>query len=159
MSDSLQNRKWLRVAVLTAILLIPLFYFFSPMIFEGKRPTGVDISASLGNTHLYKEYQDKTGEKVLWNPNIFAGMPVYPRITPQIPGVGTLLSKLGRIAYQFFWYYLAGALGVFFLLRYKKVSWYLALIPAMAFMLLPHWMALIHLGHFAKLRAFMAVPW
>jgi hypothetical protein len=66
---------------------------------------------------------------------------------------------MSKILYTYFWYYLIGALGIFFLLKYKKLPWYIALIPALAYMLLPHWMALLHVGHFAKLRAFMIMPW
>ncbi|MCD6337505.1 MAG: hypothetical protein J7M01_04660, partial [Candidatus Marinimicrobia bacterium] len=159
MSELKQTQKWVKPLVVTLVFLIPLLYFFSPMIFNGQRPTGVDISASKGNTNLYVKYQEESGEKVLWNPNIFAGMPVYPRITPTIIHADSFISLLGKVIYSYFWYYLIGALGIFFLLRYKKIPWYIALIPALAYMLLPHWMALLHVGHFAKLRAFMILPW
>lgn len=159
MSELKQTQKWVKPFVIGLVLLIPLLYFFSPMIFQGQRPTGVDVSASKGSTNLYVEYQEKSGEKVLWNPNIFAGMPVYPRITPKIAHVDSFISMLSKVIYSYFWYYLIGALGVFFLLKYKKLPWYIALIPAIAYMLLPHWMALLHVGHFAKLRAFMIMPW
>lgn len=159
MNELKQTQKWIKPLVVTLVFLIPLLYFFSPMIFNGQRPTGVDITASKGNTNLYVKYQEESGEKVLWNPNIFAGMPVYPRITPTIIHVDNFVSLLGKVVYSYFWYYLIGALGIFFLLRYKKIPWYIALIPAVAYMLLPHWMALLHVGHFAKLRAFMILPW
>lgn len=159
MSELKQTQKWAKPLVVALVFLIPLLYFFSPMIFNGQRPTGVDISASKGNTNLYVKYQEESGEKVLWNPNIFAGMPVYPRITPAVIHADNIITLLGKVVYSYFWYYLIGALGVFFLLRYKKIPWYIALIPAVAYMLLPHWMALLHVGHFAKLRAFMVFPW
>ena len=159
MTDREHTAFWVKALIVGAVLLIPLFYFFSPMIFEGLRPAGVDISASKGSTHLYTEYEKASGKEVLWNPNVFAGMPVYPRITPKILHADTLIHFLGRVSYRFFWYYLAGALGVFFLLRYKKIPWYIACISALAFMLLPHWISLLHVGHFSKLRAFMIIPW
>lgn len=159
MQDIKANKNWIKPLVVAFVLLIPLLYFFSPMIFKGERPTGVDISASKGSTNLYLEYQKESGEKVLWNPNIFAGMPIYPRITPMILHIDSLIGFLSKAVYMYFWYYFFGALGIFFLLRYKKIPWYIALIPALAYMLLPHWMALLHVGHFAKLRAFMAMPW
>ncbi|MCK4812544.1 MAG: hypothetical protein KAT14_01255, partial [Candidatus Marinimicrobia bacterium] len=159
MIEQKKTKFWVKFLIVTMVLLIPLFYFFSPMIFQGQRPTGVDISASKGSTHMYVEYQKESGEKVLWNPNIFSGMPVYPRITPSIIHIDSIIGLLSKVVYQYFWYYLVGALGIFFLLRYKKIAWYIAIIPALAFMLLPHWMALIHVGHFAKLRAFMIMPW
>lgn len=159
MSDIKHTQKWVKPLVIAVVLLIPLFYFFSPMIFEGQRPTGVDTSASTGSKNLIYQYQDENNERALWNPNIFAGMPTYPRITPTIIHADSFINFVGKMTYSFFWYYLLGALGVFFLLRYRGISWYIALIPALAFMLLPHWMALLHVGHFAKLRAFMITPW
>ncbi|MCK4530760.1 MAG: hypothetical protein KAU44_06245, partial [Candidatus Marinimicrobia bacterium] len=159
MSELKQTQKWVKPLVVALVLFIPLLYFFSPMIFQGHRPAGVDISASKGSTNLYVKYQQESGKKVLWNPNVFAGMPIYPRITPQIIHADSFIGQLGKVIYSYFWYYLIGALGVFFLLRYKKIPWYIALIPAVAYMLLPHWMALLHVGHFAKLRAFMILPW
>jgi len=159
MSELQNTRKWVKPLIVAVVLLIPLFYFFSPMIFQGERPAGVDISASKGKTNLYVDYQEKSGEKVLWNPNVFAGMPVYPRITPATIHIDSFISLLSKGIYMYFWYYLLGALGVYFLLKYKKMPWYIALIPALAYMLLPHWMALLHVGHFAKLRAFMIMPW
>lgn len=154
-----KSERTIQILTVSAVLLIIALYFFSPMIFKGLRPMGVDISASKGSTNLYKEYQEKSGERALWNPNVFAGMPLYPRITPSIIHVDTLINNLGRISYAFFWYYLAGALGIYLLLRYKKQPWYISLIAAAAFILLPHWLALLEVGHFTKLRAFMIIPW
>ncbi|MDZ7796362.1 MAG: hypothetical protein U5N56_04645 [Candidatus Marinimicrobia bacterium] len=45
------------------------------------------------------------------------------------------------------------------MLRYKKIEWYIALIAGLAFILLPHWISLLHVGHFSKIRAFMVIPW
>jgi len=154
-----KRERTIQILAVSAVLLIIALYFFSPMIFRGLRPMGVDISASKGSTNLYLEYHEKSGERVLWNPNIFAGMPVYPRITPSIIHLDTLINYLGKAVYGFFWYYLAGALGMYLLLRYKKQPWYISLIAAAAFILLPHWLALLEVGHFTKLRAFMIVPW
>ncbi|MDD4962067.1 MAG: hypothetical protein PHX07_07500, partial [Candidatus Marinimicrobia bacterium] len=159
MIPQMNKERKIATAVVAVVLLAVLLYFFSPMIFKGLRPSGVDISASRGSTNLYLQYQKESGGRVLWNPNIFAGMPLYPRITPSIVHVDTIINKLDKIAYSFFWYYLAGALGLFFLLRYKKLPWYVSLIAALALILLPHWIALLHVGHFAKLRAFMIIPW
>ena len=102
MSELKQTQKWVKPLVVTLVFLIPLLYFFSPMIFNGQRPTGVDISASKGNTNLYVKYQEESGEKVLWNPNIFAGMPVYPRITPTIIHADSFISLLGKVIYSYF---------------------------------------------------------
>jgi len=157
MLDKVKNKNAILISII--IIIIPLFYFFSPMIFEHLRPIGVDSIASSGSTNLYLEWQKDTGESALWNPNIFGGMPIYPRKTPRLLHIDTLIGYLGKISYSFFWYFFAGALGMFFLLRYKKIPWYLSVIVAVGFVLLPHLQALLQVGHNTKLRAFMIVPW
>ena len=155
--ESLSESKKNLIAVI--IILIPLLYFFLPWQLNHVQPVGTDFLASKGQTHLWTEWQKQHGEQVLWNPNIFCGEPVYERITPRIVDVITFLSYLGRIFYWVFWQMLIGALGVYFLLKYKKIPWYIAVIVAIGFLLLPDWMALIGEGHNSKLRAIMSLPW
>lgn len=159
MTDLWYKKQWFKIVLVCVVLCIPLLYLFSPMIFDGKEPSGVDSTAGKASTHLYKQWEEQSGETALWNPNIFGGMPIYPRISPRIMNVDTLIIYLGKVVYRYFWVFLSGGLGMFFLLRYRKLPWYFGLISALAFILLPHWIALIHVGHFAKLRAFMALPW
>ncbi|MBI9073598.1 MAG: YfhO family protein [Melioribacteraceae bacterium] len=152
------NPKFRKVIV-TLLILAPILYFFSSYVFQGLEPIGTDSIGSKGSTNLYTQWQSETGEKALWNNNIFGGMPIYPRIAPQSLHLDTLISKLGGIVYWAFWYMLAGVLGIYFLLIYKKIPWYLAVISAIAFSLLPDWQALIGDGHYAKFRAMMIFPW
>ena len=67
--DKVKNKNAILISIV--IIIIPLLYFFAPMIFDHLRPIGVDSIASSGSTHLYSEWQKDTGETVLWNPNIF----------------------------------------------------------------------------------------
>lgn len=155
--DKIKNKNAIIISIV--IIIIPLFYFFAPMIFDNLRPIGVDSIASSGSSHLVREWQKETGKTALWNPNKFGGMPTYPRKTPRLIHFDTLIGFLGKISYSFFWYFLAGGLGMFFLLKFKKIPWYLSLIVSIGFILLPQWQALLHVGHYSKLRAFMIVPW
>jgi len=141
------------------VILIPLLYFYLPWQTKQLEPVGSDYIASLGQTHLWTQWQKEHHETVLWNPNIFCGEPIYPHITPEIIDVTTILAYLGKIFYWVFWQFLIGGLGIFYLLKYKKIPWYLALIAAVAFILLPDWMALVGEGHNSKLRALMSLPW
>lgn len=145
--------------IAVAVILIPLIYSFAPYIFENLRPTGTDIVASKGETNLYLKWQKESGETALWNPNIFTGMPVYHRITPQIIHVDSFINLLDTIIYWAFFYFLIGALGIFFLLVYKKIPWQISVVVAAAFTLLPDWQALLGDGHYTKLRAIMVLPW
>ncbi|MFX0138129.1 MAG: YfhO family protein [Candidatus Hodarchaeota archaeon] len=155
--ENLKEYKTLILSII--IILLPLIYYFSPFVFDNLRPAGTDTIHSLGQTHRWVEWREETGETVLWNPSIFAGEPIYPRITPKILHIDTIIIFLDKIIYWGFWYMLAGGLGIFFLLKYRKIPWYLSVIIAVAFIMLPDWQALISEGHNSKLRALMIFPW
>lgn len=155
--DKIEKKYTYIIAV--AIILIPLIYTFSPYLFQNLRPIGTDIVASQGETNLYLKWSEQTGERALWNPNIFSGMPAYQRVTPQILHFDSLIWILDKFSYWAFWYFLVGALGMFFLLVYKEIPWQFSVIVAIAFILLPDWQAHLGDGHFTKLRAIMVLPW
>ena len=126
---------------------------------DGLQPIGNDSLGSIAQTHRWVEWRDANSETVLWNPAIFGGEPIYPRITPKIIHVDTFLSFSYSFLYWIFTYLFIGGLGIFYLLRYKKIPWYVAVIVAVAFTLLPDWQAQIGEGHNSKLRAIMTLPW
>ena len=141
------------------VIMIPLLIYYVPYEANNVRPLGSDYLSIIGQTHLWKTWQDATGNTVLWNPNIFMGEPIYPHITPKIIMPDTLLIYFGKLFYWVFWYLFLGGAGIYFLLRYKKIPWFLALVPSVVFVLLPDWQALVGAGHFSKLRAIMILPW
>ncbi len=141
------------------LILIPLLIYYIPYETNNVQPLGSDYLSIIGQTHAWHEWQEKTGETVLWNPNIFAGEPIYERITPKIILLDTAFTYLGKLFYWVFWYMLLGGLGIYALLRYKKIPWYFAATVAVVFILLPDWQALIGTGHNSKLRAIMILPW
>lgn len=155
--ETLQEKY--KILIAAVILIIPLVFLYASWESDNLRPTGTDHQGSIGSTHLWNEWAAETGETVLWNPNIFAGMPIYPRITPYSVHIDSLIRFLDRIIASYIWYLFLGAMGMFFLLRNKSIPWYLAIITALVFMLLPDWQAQIGEGHNAKLRALMILPW
>ncbi len=142
-----------------AVILITLMYLFRSFLFLGLEPAGVDSIASEGSSHAYLQYEKSSGETVLWNPGIFCGMPAYPRRISNLLMPDTLINFLGRVSDWRFLYFLIAALGMYFYLKYLKMPWYWALAGAVSFILLPHWQALVEVGHNTKLRAFMVLPW
>ncbi|MFZ1292135.1 MAG: YfhO family protein [Melioribacteraceae bacterium] len=141
------------------IILIPLLYFFLSFAIKSVSPTGTDVLSNLGQTHNWVEWNEKSGETALWNPAIFGGEPIYPRVTPFLVHIDSLIVVLDKIIYWGFWYLFIGGLGIYYLLKFKKIPWYLATIVAVAFVLLPDWQAQIGEGHNSKLRALMILPW
>lgn len=150
---------WQQYLIVFVVLTIPLLYFLAPYAFEGKIPSGTDVIGSKGNSNLMHEYEYETGENALWNPAIFGGMPVYSRSWIYTTHIDTAIVFLGKIFYNFYWYLIIGGIGLFVFIKQKKIPWYIALIPALAFSILPDWQAMIGNGHFSKVRAIMILPW
>ncbi len=142
-----------------AVVLLPLLFYFGGWIIDGLQPIGNDSLGSIAQTHRWVEWNKENGKTVLWNPSIFGGEPIYSRITPKVFHVDTILGLVSRATYWAFIYLFMGGLGLFYLLRYKKIPWYAAVIVAVVFTLLPDWQAQIGEGHNSKLRAIMTLPW
>ncbi len=142
-----------------AVILLPLLFYFGGWIIDGLQPIGNDSLGSIAQTHRWVEWNKENGETVLWNPSIFGGEPIYSRITPKVFHVDTILGFASRATYWAFIYLFMGGLGLFYLLRYKKIPWYAAVVVAVVFTLLPDWQAQIGEGHNSKLRAIMILPW
>ncbi|MEJ2537860.1 MAG: YfhO family protein, partial [Calditrichia bacterium] len=140
-------------------LFIVLVVLYKPLVFEGMEPNGSDIVSGVGKTHQLKMWEEKTGHYPLWNPYMFGGMPTYQRFGPRVWSFDTLLSDLGFLTDWRIWYYLAGALGLFLLVKYLGLSAAAGMLAALGFVLMPHFQALIIVGHFAKFRAIMWMPW
>lgn len=155
--ETLNQKQSTIIAIV--LILIPLLYYFLPWLIDGIRPIGSDFLGSIGQTHRWVEWAEKTGETVLWNPSIFGGEPIYSRLTPKLIHIDSILQYLDQISYWVFWYLLLGGIGLFFFLKYKNIPWYIAVIVAIAFILLPDWQAQIGEGHNSKLRAIMTLPW
>ncbi|HQV34426.1 MAG TPA: hypothetical protein PKV71_21230, partial [Calditrichia bacterium] len=130
-----------------------------PITIEGLDSEGSDVIANIGNTNQVKLYEAETGHKPMWNPNMFGGMPVYHRHNPISWSLDSLIWGLDGLIDWRVWYLFLGALGMFFLARFLGLSAAVSLLPAVAFVLIPHMHALNVVGHFSKLRALMWVPW
>ena len=76
-----------------AIILLVLAIQFYPL-FKGLSPTGADVIGSIGKLHQIKEFEKETGEKALWNPYVFSGMPIYHRTGSQHIDIYSFLNLL-----------------------------------------------------------------
>jgi len=146
-------------AVFIGIIFISLLFLLKPLVIDRLSPQGVDVVGGIGKTHQINEYNKESGERALWNPNIFAGMPVYHRISAQAFSVDTLLKHLSRILHIVFLYYFFGAIGFYLLLRYLKMVPLIAFFGALLFIFMPHYKSLYLVGHLAKFKALMLLPW
>ena len=152
---SVRLQDYLSVALMFILLLILL----KPLAIDHLSPQGVDVVGSLAKTHAVNQYHKQTGELALWNPNIFAGMPIYYRLSPRAFSLDNFLAYLSHLFHPVFIYYFFGALGAFLLFRFLGMSPLISLIGALSFVLMPHYKSLYTEGHMAKLKALMYVPW
>ncbi|KQC11055.1 MAG: hypothetical protein APR54_11350 [Candidatus Cloacimonas sp. SDB] len=141
------------------LVFILLLILFSSMAFQGLRPGGVDVIGSRGANHQRTEFQQETGETVLWNSPVFSGMPIYHRLGGRVFSADTFIAKtVGKVLYLYIWLYLIGFIGMFYLLRWLKLSYWSAVFGGLAFILIPHFTSLLNIGHFAKFRPIIYMP-
>jgi hypothetical protein len=150
-----KKQTYIFLILITGILV----FLLKPMVIDGLSPQGVDVLSSLSVNHKISEWQKESGEQALWNPYVFAGMPRYQRSFPVTWSIDTFLNAMGQLFNNVFVYYLFGAVGMFFFLRFLKMSPIVCFFGAIAFVLMPHYKSLFITGHFAKFRALMLLPW
>jgi len=140
------------------IFFITLLIFYKPLVFDKLEPAGGDRMAATGATHQYVQYSKNTGEPVLWNPNIFCGIPIYFNKNSNSFNLDILATKLNKFFdWRVIWL-IIGATGLFLLLNFLKFPWYISATGVIAFLFLPHFQALIIVGHNYKIRAICALP-
>jgi len=155
--------EWLNSRGVTIFLLfgvlLTLMVLYKPMVFEGLDVTGSDEVSGIGTTHQVNEFTETTGERALWNPFVFGGMPRYHRYGTVVNSLDTLMTALNPVlAWQviFLWF---GAIGMFLLAKWLGCANVTGVLGGLAFALMPHFQALITVGHATKLRAIMWIPW
>lgn len=145
------------------IIFIALFFFiaifYKPLAFDGLEVTGSDVVSGIGKTHQIKMFEQETGRRPLWNPYMFGGMPMYQRFGPVVWSLDVLLNQLDVLMDWRVWYFWAGAIGMFLLAKYLGLSAIVGFLAGIGFILMPHFQALIVVGHFAKFRALMWIPY
>ena len=142
--------------ILIAVILVILL---KPLVVDHLSPQGVDVLATIGQSHQIREFTKESGERALWNPYIFAGMPVYHRLSAVAFSADNLLGFFSRFFSVVFIYYFFAALGFYILLRYMKMSPLLSFLGSLLFIFMPHYKSLFLVGHFAKFKALMLLPW
>jgi hypothetical protein len=150
--------KVLGIGVVIFVLVIQ----HAPMVFEGLSPIGTDIIGGKGGVHQIQQFGKETGERVLWNPYVFSGMPVYHRLRvkgPFIQEIIYLFADTDRKGLNAFINYCIGGIGMFLLIQLLGVPLWGSVLAALAFVLMPHFEVLIQAGHFNKFRAIMLIPW
>ncbi len=141
------------------LLLLLLLILYQSLVFQGMEVGGSDAVSNVARTKQLQEWEKKIGHYPLWDPYMFAGSPTYFRAAPRAWSLDTILHQLDFIFDWRIWYFLAGALGVFLLIKFLGLPALAAMLASLAFMLMPHFQALVIVGHYAKFYALMWMPY
>lgn len=153
-------KKWQQYALILGGLMVLFLILLKPLVIDKQIPQGVDVLSSQAGTKHVQKTADEFNEFALYNPYIFNGMPSYHRIGPKAWSVDIVLQFLsGEVFSKEYVYYLLGAIGMLILLTQLGLSPFVALIGVLIFVLVPHFQALWSVGHMAKFRAIMYLPW
>ncbi|NOX37392.1 MAG: YfhO family protein [Calditrichaeota bacterium] len=147
------------ILIFFVALLVFLTVFYKPLAIDGLEVTGTDLVSGIGKRHQIIQFQKQTGEWALWNPYIFGGMPYYHLYRPIIWSIDRVLIYLDRVLDWRVLYFWAGGLGIFLLVKFLGLSALSGMLAAIGFILMPHFQALIVVGHFTKFRALMWMPY
>lgn len=142
-----------------ALIIVVGLVYQAPVVFKGLYPGGTDVVGSVGATNMMSEISKNTGERAMWNPAMFSGMPTYYKWY----GISYNLDHF--VAQVFGWamptnalYFFIGAIGLFFLLRHFEIDPWVAAFVAIGMMFMLHYQILFQEGHFKKFRSVMMLP-
>lgn len=146
--------------VLVAILFLALSLIYFPVAYKHMEPQASDITQWRGAAKAISDYNAQNKDTALWTPSMFSGMPSYmisfPNRYPFLESITRITNVV--ISWRIFLLFIGG-LGIFLLIRYWKLSPWIAFFAAIAFMFSCHWVGLLDIGHNTKFRAIMYIPW
>lgn len=142
-----------------ALLFVLSLSFFAPLHFGGQQIHGNDVVSWRANAEAMLQYEEDTGERALWAPNVFSGMPGYlihyPKVVPQLDTLVNLLRGfLWPTSHLFV--LLAGA---YFLVVYLTRNAFAGLLSAAAFGMTTYIPIILKAGHQTKFIALAFAPY
>jgi len=148
--------------IVVPILLVLLCIIFYPVIFQGKIFSSPDSLNPKAAAIILSESQKEIGEYPLWQPWVFSGMPTAESFTNtsnlyflqyvfQVLHIPTIIIHL--------LHFLFAGLGMYVLLRYLKISQYVAIIGSAGFMLMPYLVTMEVFGHGSQAMTTSYIPW
>jgi len=142
-----------------ALLLVVAVAFYSPVLFGGKQLGGLDNVSWRANADVLIEYEEKTGERALWTPNVFGGMPAFLiNYGPSIPQIDTVISTARSFAWPVS--HLAFLLfGVYLLVFYLTRDHISGLLSGIAFGFTTYIPIILATGHNTKFIALAFAPY
>jgi hypothetical protein len=140
------------------ILLVIAVSFFAPAVFEGKALHGTDVVSWRANAEAILDYEERTGERVLWAPNVFSGMPSFlMRYQEVVPQADTVINALRPYAWPASHLFVL-FVGVYLLVYYLTRNHFSGVLSAVAFGLTTYIPIILSVGHNTKFAALAYAP-
>ena len=142
-----------------ALLVAVSFSFFAPIHFNGKSLFAYDTVSFKAMANGMLEYEEETGEKALWSPNAFGGMPGYmiyfPLDIKQADDIPRALRQViwpsSHLIFLFF--------GMYFLAFYLVKDHWASVLAATGYGLTTYIPVILMAGHNSKFVTMAFAPW
>lgn len=142
-----------------ALILAVAMAFYAPALFEGKTIHGVDNVSWRANAEVLMEHEEQTGERALWNPNVFSGMPAfmisYKLVIPQLD---TVINQTRPVAWPVSHLFLM-MVGVYLLVFYLTRNHLSGALSGLAFGFTTYIPIILSVGHGTKFVALAYAPY
>lgn len=147
-------------AVCVAFLVVVAVGFFWPTTFGGRTLVGGDTVQWRASAQAMLEYQEETGVRPEWAPNVFGGMPGTMILSgSRVPGVDTLMSGLRAMGLWPVAHFLALLVGTYLLVILLTRSKLAGAIGAVGYGLSTYLPIILTAGHNTKFIALCYAPW
>ena len=148
-----------RHSICLLLLLVVSFSFFAPIHFGGKSLFAYDTISFKAMANGMLEFEEETGEKPLWSPNAFGGMPGYmiyfPLDIKQADDIPRELRKViwpsSHLIVLFF--------GMYFLAFYLVKDHWASILAAVGYGLSTYIPVILMAGHNSKFVTMAFAPW
>jgi len=142
-----------------ALMLVFAISFYSPMILGGKAIHSSDKVGWQAKVNALIEHYEETGERALWNPNVYSGMPAfmmnYKQNVVQVDDIADAARSFAwPVSHLFFL-----LLGMYLLLFYLTRNHLSGLLSALAFGFTTYIPVILSAGHNTKFIALCYAPY
>ena len=151
---------WGQDAICLGFLLVVALGFFAPTTFGGRTLAGGDTVQWRASAEAQLAYEQETGDRALWAPNVFGGMP-GTLITggAEVPGADTVLNRLRGIGLWPVAHFFALLVGTYLLVLYLTRSRLAGVVAAVGYGLSTYLPIILTAGHNTKFIALAYAPW
>ena len=147
-------------AICIGFLLLVTVGFYSATVFGGRSLAGGDTVQWRAAAEAMIAHEEATGERALWSPNVFGGMPAYLiDYPPAAPGLDTAMQSLRRIGLWPSAHTFLLLIGTYLLIVYLTRSKLAGVVSAVGFGLTTYLPIILTAGHNSKYIALAFAPW